>query len=318
MKARTASVFLLLSVLAGGCSGAQNASRITTKRVALDLAFKGGEAGAGKGATRRRVVVAQPSLSAVDIVPANLARFVPRAQRYFAAPVCPKAPVGGSVDKPVTVAVHSPPKAGTYTYFNKGTGTLQQGSVNFKFPYPPFTERTIRNVRTTGDGFTFERYERGLSADTWTTVSYAVTPDALQITKIVQHSKDGTSTITPTPALTLMTLGRGEGASWQSAGVDTDNGTVMEIDGKITKREIIDVCGKLVDTYRVESNETFVNTFSGYRYQTDSPTIYNVATQFGTIFIREIVKSTATLPTSSGTVTLHLDYTGTVQSTTPR
>lgn len=318
MRLKLAAAVLLAAMLGGACGGGEDSPRISTKRVGLELAFKGGE-GAKEG-RKQKIVVVQPALNPAGIVPRSLEQFVPPPPPSVPVQACPKAPAGAGVGKPVTVAIHALPKTGFYTYANTGKGEVEQGGVRIGFPYPYVTERQIRNVKRTGDGFTFEAFQRGLTPDVTQTIHHAVTPTALQITKLVQTSSEGTATIQPTPAVTLMTLNRGEGATWNSVGVDTNNGTVLQIEGRITKREIVDVCGKLYDSFRVESKETFFNSFSGYRYRTDEdhPTIYNVATHLGGIFLREDVKSTAVLPTSSGPVTLRLDYTSLVQSVKPR
>jgi len=91
----------------------------------------------------------------------------------------------------------------------------------------------------------------------------------------------------------------------------------MVVQGQITKREPIDVCGTMVDTYRVESTEQIVNVEQGYSSKTHDgdPNVYNVATQYGGLLVQQHTATTTTFA-SSGT-TLIIVNTSTVTSTKP-
>lgn len=140
---------------------------------------------------------------------------------------------------------------------------------------------------------------------------------ALELVRLHERSEDDEMTVEPTPPVTIVGLGQGEGDSWNSAGMDPDTGMVIVIQGRIERRELVDVCGEVHDTYRVVSDETMVDFSSGFRRETEEPTVYNVATQLGGLFLREEVHSTTTRQEESGPTTLHLDYVSTADSAEP-
>src|SRR5947207_11948159 len=114
----------------------------------------------------------------------------------------------------------------------------------------------------------------------------------------------------PKPAVTLMAFKNGQGTSWNSAGIDQDDGTSMVVQGSITKRTNVDLCGKVYDTYEVQSNEHLANLRTGLTSDTDpnDPNIYDVATQYGGVFLHQHVTTTTTFPTDSGTITIISNY----------
>jgi hypothetical protein len=111
----------------------------------------------------------------------------------------------------------------------------------------------------------------------------------------------------------------GEGTSWNSSGIDDKTHTTMLVQGKIAGREAIDVCGTMVDTYRVESTERMVNVESGYNSTTNDgkPNVYNIATQFGGLIVQQHTDTTTTLTVAGVPSTLIIDNTSTVQSVKP-
>ena len=95
----------------------------------------------------------------------------------------------------------------------------------------------------------------------------------------------------------------------------------MVVNGKIEKREVVDTCGELVDTYRITLSETMVNLATGETSGTpqDEPNVYNVATQYGGMIVREDVHYTQTTTTADGTpVVLEFDYVSTLDDIEPK
>src|SRR5437879_1398022 len=103
-----------------------------------------------------------------------------------------------------------------------------------------------------------------------------------------------------------MAFKTGEGTSWNSAGIDPRDGTSMVVQGSVRKRTNVDLCGKLYDTYEIVSNEHIANLRTGLTSNTDQndPNVYNVATQFGGLFVRQHINTITTFPSDSGPVTI--------------
>jgi hypothetical protein len=98
----------------------------------------------------------------------------------------------------------------------------------------------------------------------------------------------------------------------------------MVVQGKILKRELVDVCGAVYDTYQVQSTERIVNLTSQYSSSTSDatdpsggsghPNIYNIATQFGGLFLRDEEHTVTQIPP----YTLTIDGTYTFRSVNPK
>jgi hypothetical protein len=278
--------------------------------------FKGEEAAKAKARARQRLAPGPAGARAPFARDPSATGVVPRTFPSLEQ-LCPKADPGARPEQSATVAIDRRPKPGTYTYHNKGTFKLE-GVVPLEGRYPPFSARTIlvRGPAADGERFRMDVVQHG-AGDTGTTHTYAVTDDALELVRLRLKTTEDDITFEPTPPVTLMGLGEGEGDTWTSVGVDAENGTSMVVEGSIEKRQSVDVCGKVYDTYRVSSDETIVNAFTGFRHETNEPTVYNVATHLGGLFLREDVDTTTTIPTGQGPVIVHLDYVGTANSVEP-
>ena len=141
----------------------------------------------------------------------------------------------------------------------------------------------------------------------------------LDLVRLYIKSGDTTVDFQPNPPVTLMAFNKGQGSSWTSAGVDRRDGTSMVVEGTITKRTNVDLCGQVYDTYEVISNEHIANLRTGLTSNTDpnDPNVYDVATHYGGIFLRQHISTTTTFPTDSGTTTVVSNYTQTLDSITP-
>jgi hypothetical protein len=93
------------------------------------------------------------------------------------------------------------------------------------------------------------------------------------------------------------------------------------VQGQIVRREAVDVCGVMIDSYRVETTEQLVDLTTGSTSGTTTGTsnVYNVATQLHGFIVREQIRTTTRkADTATGTpVTIEMNYTSTA-STTPR
>ena len=325
---------LLLSLTA--CGKHDSTVDLGLKKVTLDLSFK---AKNGATPTLTQVISAQePYAPAVQAIGDLVGPVVPPAGISFN--LCPTAPAGLLPEVPVNGTVIKGPVAGTYLQHISGNYKLT-GPLNLAGNLLPFGAMQIANV-TDHDGkdqlgqemrtiaydvieanilsTTTTHYESITRDISRTDIKDSPQPVASELEMIWSKTVAGgqTSTFTPTPPITVMQYG-GEGAQWNSAGIDQDTGTAMVVQGNITKREPIDVCGTMVDTFRVESVERVVNPGTGYTSQTNASTgnVYNVATQFGGLMVRKIIDTTTMLQVSGASETLVLKSTSTLNSTTP-
>jgi len=331
---RARRVFVLCAIaplLAAACGGSDSRSfTIGFKRLALDLSYKDESI---PTPTSKDVATPQP-------VPA-LAAFLNSVripQQLTSLPhstfgECPTAPADAHPDHPATVFVTEPPRVGTYTTHLKGTATIQ-GALSVKLPFPPRGVLNIQNIThsTSEDPvngptkiFTYDVFVPGLDGGS-TTTTYRVTyspatlagtvgqtaggshapQGELDLVRLVLKSSSGNIDFTPDPPITIMAFKNGQGTSWTSGGIDREDGTSMVVDGSVTKRTNVDVCGKLYDTYEVVSNEHIVNLRTGLRSDTSAtdPNVYRVATGEGGLFVAQHIDTTTSFPGESGTPTI--------------
>lgn len=321
LAARTFGGVVALSILFAACGGGDDGPlQIGIQRSALDLVFKGDEAADRTGSTQR-ALGPQPAPAhaafATSVDEDAVSSPNTSGPDFSSSGLCPETGPDARPTDPVTVGIDEPPAQGTYGYHNTGTFEIE-GIIPLEGPYPPVTTKTLRVVDPAGEGerFRTEVVQRGLG-DNVTTTIYAVSDDSLELVRLHVKIGDDEIVFEPTPPVRLMTLGEGEGESWTSAGVDTDTGTSMVVEGSIEKREVVDLCGEVYETYRVVSEESIVNVFTGFRHETDEPTVYNVATHLGGLFLREDVDTTTTIPTDDGVVVVRLDYLSTANSVEP-
>ena len=304
-------------VIFAACGGGgETPLQIGIKRSALDLVFKEDDGGESK-APPQLALAPQPAPAHSGFVTSADDDLGGGGPEPPAVAACPKAGPDDFPEEPVTTVITKEPIAGLYRYRNTGTFKIE-ASFDLQGPYPPQASRTLKVLDPEGDAerFRYETVQRGLGANVTTTL-YRVTNNSLDLVRSHTESDQGEVSFEPTPPVRLMMLGGGEGTSWTSAGVDEASGTAMVVEGSIEKRELIDVCGDVYDTYRVLSDETITNAFTGFQYETNEPTVYNVATHLGGLFLREDVDSTTTIPSDQGLVRVHLDYVSTADSVDP-
>lgn len=332
MRTRVAAVLavavVLLALATGACGRGQRQANLGIKRMTLDLTFKD-QSKAAKPATIPQIIEAQQPVPAVVQVfgAIDQAKKAPTPSPTIVATAtstCPTAPEGARPTVPVAGIVGRPPTAGIYPQHNRGTFTLD-GALKLKGPFPPITSMEIANVKdvTTTDAtgqatrtITYEVIERNPLSTT--TTSYSSSATELDLVTTTTQSNTGTTTFTPTPSITIMQYG-GEGSSWKSAGIDQQTGTAMVVQGTIEKREAVDVCGTMVDAYKVVSSEQVTNISTGYNSQTNAndPNVYDVATQFGGLMVHQHIDTDTTFVANGSQSTLTLIYDSTIDTTTP-
>lgn len=306
------------------------------RRVALDLSYQDEKLAAPPA--RQDVVMPQPvpaqaALIAQVPIPAVLSptpTFPPLPKQLTG---CPAAGSDAHPEQPATVFVTQPPAVGVYTTHNKGTITLG-GAVPVNLPFPAKGILMIQNIThsETDDPvngptqvFTYDVHVPGLDGG-GTTTTYQVTyspatlvgtvgqtaggshapQGELDLVRLVSKSAAGDIDFRPDPPVTIMSFKNGQGTSWNSAGIDRQDGTSMVVQGSVTQRKNVDLCGTVFDTYEVVSNEHIVNLRTGLRSDTSAtdPNVYHVATNYGGLFIDQHIDTTTSFPGSSGTPTI--------------
>lgn len=346
---RFVATALASALLAAGCGGDDDMGiQIGLQRIALDLAFKAEEQAAKAEPQQTLVPTAIPSQAEFAVaVPLETFDEPVSGEVRPLGRIAPPCPVADGVfpDKPVASTVASPPAEGVYNLHRTGTFAVESAVFPFKGFMPAKGEKEYRNVEVipgttdvlgnkAADQFEYEVFEQ--TGDNFTSRTLRVTATAIQLVEQVTKVGETTITFRPTPAITLVGLGGAEGTSWNSAGVDTATGTSMVVQGVIEKRENVDLCGKVYDTYVVRSTERITNVRDQYTSQTNDaanqtggengdepgqPNTYWVATQYGGLFIQEEFHTTTTLTAEVGgapvPVTLRLDYRNTFDSIDP-
>lgn len=304
-------VLAALSFVLPACAKHDKTVDLGLRKVTLDLKFK------GKGAAKSlsQIVTAEAPYAPVSQALGNALGPVDRGLSGInLSSLCPKAPAGLLPEVPVDGVPLKKPEAGVYVTKVEG-GFDIQGTVKLKSQFFPIGQVEIANVtdekgkdslgqamRTIG----YDVIERNVLSST-TTHYQSITRDIartnfgsqpqpiaseLELVWTKTTPTGGKTTeFHPTPPISLMQYG-GEGAEWTSAGIDPDTNEAMVVSGTIAKREAIDVCGTMIDTFRVESNERVVDQQRQYESHTNVPTVYNVATQFGGLVVRTVVDST--------------------------
>jgi hypothetical protein len=330
MRTRILRAALAVVTLAGCSSGRPQRTVIGVRKVALAMAFSDQ---ALKTVVPPRIVVTYVPAPPEAIVAAlpEAAPYIPPAPPAATAPpkpptpACPKAAPGGPLPDPAPVALTKPPVAGTYVQQNKGTIKLN-GAVPLSLPYPTFSLVIIRDiavadvfdpvygtVRTTS--FTLEDQ----ILPTIKTVS-RYEYNATQMNLVQRDVVNGAATtrLKPTPAVEVLAF-TGPNTSWNAAGLDTSTATALSVQGTIAPNEAVDLCGKLVDTLRVSTDEHQVNATTGEQSgsRAGTPTVTSYATQLGGLPVRRELHTTQIASTDAGPVSFDTDVVSTFTSTTP-
>ncbi len=326
-RRRTGVLLVVLSVLASACgrSGGDDALPIGVKRVALNLTFAKEEL--AKPVAPEVILRLLPPLP--ELAGGDLDAFRGPLKRVRLLPSCPVAQPGQGPEKPVTFSALRPPAVGAYTRHNKGTLKVV-GPLPLTLPFPPASRweiaKTTKIVTPSavpnGDPATnFEWDIRKILVPGYEVIdSMRLLADRIELVKRRTINQGAETTFTPTPPVSVYTFGD-EGSLINSAGIDTETNTAMVVQGEVERREFVDVCGVVIDTWRVSLNERIVNLSTGETSGSveGDPNIYNFATQYGGIVVREDVHYTSTVRTSQGTpVVFEFEYVSTLDAIAPK
>jgi hypothetical protein len=324
---------MLLTVaiaLVSGCSSGHRELELGIKRVALNLAFADeGKAEPVPPKVVYQLIPAPPGL--VDSAPATPPARLPSFE-LPAFITCPKASEGATPEQAVLRLASRSPAAGTYPRRNVGKVHVDGGVLPLDLPYPPFslwefgasTPIEVPPDPTgaiapggTGDEYTIKK---SLTPDYVITETFRRTPTEIQLVKRETLANGVTTTIQPSPPVTYYSFGA-ENDEWRTAGLDQATSTAMLITGKIIKREVVDVCGTLVDTYQAQITEETVNLDTGEVSGSDpsASSYIDVAPQLGGLVIKEDIHSVTHTrdPKSGAPLTISFTYVSTTSTVEP-
>lgn len=287
----------------------------------------------------------------------RVVRTVPRREQR----VCPTAPEGAAPQTPAFAVVKDPPKVGNYARHNEGKLGIALATSTFDLPVPALSTWQIprvdfvngstlvadRDVETLAPppevrGNTtvfpevpeFEMTRKllpGFSVtDTYRyTYDGATGGDFIYLVKRVRVTQGKESVFTPSPPIRVVKLNVPEGniadAGVVHAGIDQSTGVAMTVQSQVLSRELVDVCGEVVDTYRVQIKENVVDLSKEVPETSgnegDTANYWNIQFDNGLLIVREEVHSTYRTTTEvlgqPVPVTITYDYTSTLDSLEP-
>jgi hypothetical protein len=275
---------------------------------------------------------------------------------------CPTAPEGTAPQFPTFAVIKDPPAVGSYPRHNEGKLSVAIATSAFDIPVPPLSTWDVPRVdfvsantllsdrdaetlspppevRDNTTAFPevpeFELTRRllpGYSQTDTYRYTYNAAPggDYLYLVKRVTVARGEERVFTPSPPIRIVRLNVTEGdavdAGVVHGGVDTETNLAMTVQSQVVARELVDVCGEVADTYRVQIKENFVDLsksppeVSGNEGETAN--YLNFQFDRGLLIVREEVHSTLRTTTEvlgqQVPMTITYDYTSTLDSLTPR
>ena len=173
---------------------------------------------------------------------------------------------------------------------------------------------------------TYQYYLDRAPADADTTASNDMDGDGVYLVRRETKSEAfGNSVFTPTPPVMMVPIGDETATTEQvnvGSGIDRETGAAMTVQSKILARETVDVCGELIDTYRVQFEEQFVDLSKqppviGGNVEGGSPNFWNISFSDRLLIAREEVHTVTRTSYDTGTgaipVTVSYDYVSTLE-----
>lgn len=360
--ARRMVLLVVVALVATACGGSSDPLEVGFRRVALDLAFKDAEKADPEQERRviRRVIIQEapevlPPPEPLRRVRPPRPRIIPPRSEEIE---CPEAAPDATPLEPAFHIVHKDPEQGSYLRINDGAILGRAGAFEFDFPMPPSTRWRVNDVKhtrassyvrsddvdpselpsTAGESntafpertqFTLHRQITGTTSitDTFMYRNDKSDDEFLYLIKRVTTRGDNVSEFNPTPPVRYIPINSVEGTGVPSSGgTDRENEIAMVVESHIEEREWVDVCGEIVDTYRVRIREQFADlsqtppVISG-QPEPDRYSYWNIQYDNGLLIVRERADFTINTTTqiAGAEVPLQLDYkyTSTLSSMTP-
>ena len=255
---------LVVLVACGGSS----ASRVSVDKDQTDIVF-----GFTKP-TPRPAASALPQATAPVGTDLGFAPFTPHPIDFIpSAPSgpCPTAEPNAPVEGGAPTSVSGRPKPGTYAWGAAGTYDVQghkiplQGGDHYIRDVASFDDPLGTN---TGDGFTYETFERqtigsGYNRFSWqvkTASSSSDPEDGLVLKGIDATRSDGTGATSYFKpfgqGLLVVPFPIKAGQTWNTASLDLSNGRTLQMSGQVLTRQILDICGKVIEGWHVHADWT--------------------------------------------------------------
>jgi len=314
-----------LALVASACGGGGDERfNFSVKELSLDLVF-----------SEEELKVPVPPRIIVEHLPAppeaRVEVGLPPIEREAVEPLyppCPEAVDGAIPEKRVAFLFDDPPLVGRYTRHNTGSLKLSGGAVNLSFPFPPRSTWVIpateQVTMTSALGTETQVWEWDVEKRLFPGYTIVermrLTAEALQLVKRTTITESGEEVFAPSPVIDVYRF-LATGESWQSAGVDTETNTAMLWEALVEDREVIDVCGSLIDTWRFSVRSTMVNLTTGAVSGTvqGKRDIYNIAPQyFGQIVREELYQQQSTRTEDGIPLVLDVEYVSTSDGVEPR
>jgi hypothetical protein len=355
----------LCAALVGACANGEDPLEIGLRRVALDLAFKDAtkaEPVSPRQVAEQLGVADERTLEEIpeeEEPPRRTPRLIVIPPRK-PEPVCQVAPAGANYDVPTYPVIKDPPAIGTYTRVNQGSVKIETTAFDLDFQYPSKSNVDVTDVAfvTASSYLTSEDVDNAnlppqVRSDPTVfpnRVEFSMTrfgPSGLKVVDRYRYSLGGTtggdflwlirrettlsgqtSVFNPTPPIRYVKLFVAEGPDSEitHGGTDRDTNTALTVQSKIVGRESVDVCGEVVDTFKVQIVENFVDlsqqppVISGN--ETGTANFWNVQFDHGLLLVREEVHSTYRGSTEVAgapvPVTVRTDFIGTIDALTPK
>lgn len=251
---------------------------------------------------------------------------------------CPPAALNAFPAQEAGINISALPQEGQYRWKRTGKQTTA-ALPGVEIPISGFEQRLVRNVEKISDTeFTFETAQPELGSKVTTLSRFKVKttsvnreveppvervpvdpPNAVPVTipplesrrlgdpergivlqSIERVDEAGNSqTVTFRPGVLYLPLDVIPGEKFESVGIDSRTGQVLQHSAKVLTRKRIDACGDIVDGWEVEATQTFSGASTSTRNYR-----YIVAPQLGGIIISENLQATS--PQTSIDITLSL------------
>ena len=137
----------------------------------------------------------------------------------------------------------------------------------------------------------------------------------------------GNSVFTPTPPVMVVPISveTEDTEANVSAGIDRESDAALSISSRVVGRETVDVCGEIIDTYRVQWEEQFTslssdNTQASGNAESGKPNFWSIAYSKNVLLVREemhTVYRVATNSTPPVPIVLKFDYVSTLRNVEP-
>jgi hypothetical protein len=302
-SSRFIAISFLVCMVGAACGGGTSESTVNVKTVATDLTY---------GIPEEKAPASPPNTNPVPFNPLGTVSKGPITSPIEIPPkvpagACPKAGLTDFPDSAPTT-IGSKPKEGSYTWRINGRQTVPAiGEVVLT----PADTRKILDVTDTDDGYTFVVEEKelvfgsqftvrttyelrrspGQLEELVDTVVEDVDPAGIYLVKIERiHANEASSnsTFSPSPAVLIMPIPAELGFEMDTIGVDPLSLEVLHSVGAVTKRQRVDACGKIVETFFAKTIQDFISadgTTTRRQYW------YGIATGLGGIPVVEHIES---------------------------